>query len=101
MFLGHLRRTAQKRKTLVFLLGEGGGGGQGLGPGRCGVGGWWGGGGGGRVRGWGERAQARRILVNLAVICVVSKLYKTENCTKEKNIGCLRGGGKGRTKRCF
>ena len=34
--------------------------------------------------------------MNLGVICVVSKLYKTENCTKEKNIGCLRGGLMGR-----
>ena len=34
------------------------------------------------------------------------KLYKTENCTKEKNIGCLRGGvhgegGKGEGKALF
>ena len=44
--------------------------------------------------------------VNLGVICVVSFLCKTENCTKEKNIGCLRGGvhgegGKGEDKALF
>ena len=41
---------------------------------------------------WGVAGGARSIFVNLGVICVVSKLYKTENCTKEKNIGCVRGG---------
>ena len=43
----------------------------------------------------GHLRQARSILVNFGVICGVSKLYKTENCTKEKNIGCLRGGSMG------
>ena len=47
----------------------------------------------------GERAQARSILVNLGVICAVSKLYKQKTVQKRKTLvvfgGGPWGGGKG------
>ena len=54
----------------------------------------------------GERAQARSILVNLGVICAVSKLYKQKTVQKRKTLvvfgwGPWGGGKRGRTKRCF
>ena len=58
----------------------------------------------GRVRGWGERAQARSILVNLGVICVVSTKQKTVQKRKTLVVfggGSMGKGERGRTKRCF
>ena len=93
VFLGAFASYCTKREKHWFFC---------WGRGRASVrrGGLVGGRGGGRVRGWGERAQARSILVNLAVIVLFLNCTKQKTVQKRKTL-VVFGGGEGEDKALF